>query len=121
MTNSKSLLLGILAGGVVSAAATLLSAPKSGQETREDIKNHAESVKHSLEKVKVSGKVLSDQIINTSKEGAALIKELSADMKHSVESWKNTIEPHQKNIQLYLTQIEDRLKELEEQTQATEQ
>lgn len=116
MANSKSLLLGLLAGGVVSAAATLLSAPKSGKELRLDIKGCSKDVIHSLEKIKDDGKLLTEQIANTSKEGAALIKDLSLDVKHSIESWKSTIEPHHKNIKKYLAQIEDRLKELEEQT-----
>ncbi|WP_090796677.1 YtxH domain-containing protein [Pelagirhabdus alkalitolerans] len=116
MANGKSLLLGVLTGGVVSAAATLLVTPKSGQETREDIKQHVEESKAALERVKLNGKALSEQIANTSKEGAALIKELSVEIKDSIDSWKTTIEPHQKNIQLYLTQIEERLKELEEET-----
>jgi len=120
MANSKSLLLGLLAGGVVSAAATLLSTPKSGKNMRADINACSKNVVHSLEKIKDDGKLLSEQIANTSKEGAALIKDLSLDVKHSIESWKSTIEPHQKNIKIYLAQIEERLKELEEQTNPAE-
>ena len=116
MANGKSLLLGFLAGGVVSAAATLLSTPKSGKELRDDVKVRGEEIVHSLDRIKDEGKLLTEQIANTSKEGAALIKELSGDVKTSIETWKNTIEPHQKNIQKYLTQIEERLKELEDQT-----
>lgn len=117
MSRGKSLLLGLFVGGVVSAGVTLLNAPKSGKETRADIKAQAEEVKVSVANLKEDGKELSEQIINASKEGAKLVKELSLDVKNSLESWKTTIEPHQKNIQLYLHQIEDRLKELEEQTQ----
>ncbi|GAA5416704.1 hypothetical protein Pryu01_01742 [Paraliobacillus ryukyuensis] len=116
MANGKSLLLGMLAGGAVSAVVTLLSTPKSGKELRHDAKSRGEEIVQSLDKIKAEGRLLTEQIANTSKEGAELIKELSADMKHSIENWKNTIEPHQKNIQSYLAQIEDRLKELEEQT-----
>ncbi|WP_117170829.1 YtxH domain-containing protein [Paraliobacillus sediminis] len=116
MANGKVLLFGFLAGGVVSAAATLLSAPKSGKELRGDVKTRSEDILHSLDRIKDDGKLLTEQIANTSKEGAALIKELSVDVKSSIESWKNTIEPHQKNIQKYLGQIEERLKELEDQT-----
>lgn len=116
MANGKSLLLGLLAGGVVSAAATLLSTPKSGRELRQDVKLRGEEIVQSLDKIKDEGRLLTEQIANTSKEGTALIKELSIDVKNSLESWKNTIEPHQKNIQSYLAQIEERLKELEEQT-----
>lgn len=120
MTNKKSILLGFIVGGVVSAAATLLSAPKSGKEVRADIKSSGEEIVHNLEKIKNDGQLLKEQIISTSKEGAALIKDLSLDIKQSVESWRSTIEPHQENIQMYLTQIEDRLKELEDQTNPAE-
>ena len=77
-------------------------------------------LKVSLEHVKENGKELSEQIINTSKEGVQLIKELSLDVKDSIESWHATIQPHQKNIQSYLKQIEERLNELENQTTTVE-
>ncbi|WP_163537135.1 YtxH domain-containing protein [Gracilibacillus sp. YIM 98692] len=117
MINTKSLFLGMLAGSVVSAAATLLSAPKSGSELRSDIKHQSDEAIHSINKLRSEGMDLKEQITKTSKEGAALIKDLSADVKESIESWKKTVEPHQKNIQKYLTQIEESLKELEEKTQ----
>lgn len=121
MINSKSLLLGILAGGVVGAAATLLSTPKSGREVRADVKQRSEDVMQTMNRLRVEGMDLKEQITKTSKEGVALIKDLSNDMKNSIESWKQTVEPHQKNIQKYLTQIETSLKELEEKTKGDKQ
>ncbi|GAA0300829.1 gas vesicle protein [Gracilibacillus halotolerans] len=121
MINSKSLLLGILAGGVVGAAATLLSTPKSGREMRADVKQRSEDIVQTMNRLRAEGMDLKEQITKTSKEGAALIKELSTDMKNSIESWKQTVEPHQKNIQKYLTQIESSLRELEEKTKGEKQ
>src|SRR5690625_5966159 len=89
MARGKSLLLGLFVGGVVSAGVTLLNAPKSGKETRADIKAQADELKRTIENLKEDGKELSEQIINVSKEGAKLIKELSVDVKDSVESWKD--------------------------------
>lgn len=120
MAKGKSLLLGFLAGGIISGAVALFNAPKSGKETRADLKKQAVELKVSLEHVKENGKELSEQIINTSKEGVQLIKELSLDVKDSLESWHATIQPHQKNIQYYLKQIEERLNELENQTTTVE-
>src|SRR5690625_8044652 len=99
MINSKSLLLGILAGGVISAAVTLLSTPKSGREIRADVKQRSEDSIQTMNRLREEGMDLKEQITKTSKEGAALIKELSSEMKKSTESWRQTVEPHQKNIQ----------------------
>lgn len=116
MMNAKSLLLGLVVGGTVSAAATLLSTPKSGKELRYDVKNKSNKAVYVIRNLKEDGIDLKEQITKTSKEGAALIKDLSADVKQSIESWKRTVEPHQKNIQKYLNQIEKSLRELEEKT-----
>ncbi|MRH44132.1 YtxH domain-containing protein [Aquibacillus halophilus] len=120
MANGKSLLLGFIFGGVVSGAATLLSTPTSGRDLRNQAVSRGEDLVHSFERLKDEGFHLSDQIAQTSKEGISLIKELSTDMKQSIESWKRTIEPHQKNIQKYLTQIEESLRELEEKNSRKE-
>ena len=116
MISTKSLIAGIIAGSVVGAAATLLSTPKAGKDLRTDVKVKSGEAKRYIDHLKTEGVDLKDQITKTSKEGAALIKDLAADIKESIESWKKTVEPHQKNIQKYLTQIEKSLKELEDKT-----
>ncbi|WP_188455223.1 YtxH domain-containing protein [Virgibacillus oceani] len=114
MTKGKSLLLGFVVGGVVSATATLLSTPASGKELRIRAKEQGVEWKHMLENLKRDGMRLKNQIAETSKEGAALIKDLTQEMKTSVQDWRNSVEPHQKNIEKYLEQIESSLKDLEE-------
>ena len=114
---AKSLALGFVVGGAVGAGVALLNAPRSGKDTREHFKSQANEVKEAIAKAKVNGKLLSDQIIATSKEGAELIKDLSKDMKGSIEQWQQTIKPHQDNIEHYLKEIEARLQELEQETQ----
>lgn len=42
--------LGALIGGAIGAVAALLTAPKSGKETREDIKKKVDSIKTDTEK-----------------------------------------------------------------------
>lgn len=118
MINGKSLIIGFLAGGIVSAAATLLSTPKAGKDLRSDVKLKSDEAIRYMNNLKAEGVDLKEQISRTSKEGAALLKDLSADVKESIESWKQTVEPHQRNIQTYLTQIEDSLRELEEKTKS---
>lgn len=114
MSRVKSLLLGVFVGGVVSATATLFSAPASGRDTRLKIKDQATEWKELLEGLKRDGLKLKDQLAKTSKESSALIKDLTREMKSSVIAWKESVEPHQENIKDYLEQIEVSLKELEE-------
>lgn len=114
MASGKSIALGILVGSTVSAAITLLTAPSSGSELRADAKQRSDEWKVTFNNLKNEGTQLKEQIARTSKEGAVMFKELSADVKTSIDSWKRTVEPHQKNIQKSLAQIEKSLKDLEE-------
>ncbi|HLR15948.1 MAG TPA: YtxH domain-containing protein [Bacillota bacterium] len=110
----KSLVLGFVVGGTVSAAATLLAAPSSGKELRTNLKTQTNEWKEMISQLAQDSVLLKDQIAETSKEGTALIKNLTKEMKKSVEEWKVAVEPHQENIHDYLEQIEVSLKELED-------
>lgn|SRR5699024_8027153 len=114
MSRGKSLFLGFLVGGTISAAATLLSTPTSGRDLREQIKKQSKDWKETIDDLVHDGLKLKDQIAQTSKEGIALVNELTQEMKKSVEEWKVAVEPHQESIHDYLEQIESSLKDLEE-------
>ncbi|SFA81509.1 Gas vesicle protein [Lentibacillus halodurans] len=114
MAKGKSLLLGILVGGTVSAAATLLSTPESGKNFRSRARIQSLEWRGLFEKLKNESLQLKKQITETSREGAVLVKELTQEMISSVEEWKKTVEPHQENIHEYLEQIESSLKDLED-------
>lgn len=113
MSKTKSILLGILVGSTVSAATTLLTTPLSGKEVRSRIKEQSFEWKDTIDELVQEGLNLKNQIAKTSKEGAALINELTQDIKTSVEEWKIAIEPNQENIHNYLEQIESSIKDLE--------
>jgi len=114
MSRGKSLALGIVVGGAVSVAATLLSTPESGRAMRGRVKDQSLELKNLLYDLKENGLQLKDQLRKTSRDGALLVKDLTDEMKKSVEEWKETVEPHQENIYQYLEQIESSLKDLEE-------
>lgn len=117
MARGRSLLLGFVIGGTVSAVTTLLSAPSSGKELRGRMKQQSKEWKEMADKLLQDSLRLKNQIAETSKEGVALIQNLTQEMKKSVQEWKETVEPHQENIHEYLEQIEASLKELEEKVQ----
>lgn len=114
MSRSKSLLLGFIIGGTVSAAATLLSTPSSGRDLRDRVKEQSLEWKEMLDNLFQDIMNLKDQIAKTSKEGVALINDLTQEMRSSIEEWKIAIEPNQENIKEYLEQIEASIKDLEQ-------
>ncbi|AXI08714.1 hypothetical protein CUC15_07205 [Oceanobacillus zhaokaii] len=114
MSKAKSFVLGLVVGGTVSAAVTLLSTPSSGRTVRDQVKIQGLELKQLLTNLKENGLQLKMQFRESSKEGAVLVKELTQDIRKSVEEWKNTVEPHQESIHKYLEQIETSIKDLEE-------
>src|SRR5690625_7972753 len=98
MSKGRSILLGFIVGGTISAATALLTTPSSGRELRYRVKQQSIEWKKIVDDIIQDGLRLKDQIAKTSKEGVALINELTQEMKTSVEDWKSAIEPQQENI-----------------------
>src|SRR5699024_11520044 len=113
MLNGKSIVAGFIIGGTISAATALLTAPTSGRVLRNQVRSQGMEWKQIIEDIIKDGWKLKDQIAQTSKEGAALINELTEEMKTSVDEWKNTVEPHQNNIHQYLERSEEHTSELQ--------
>ena len=118
MARGKSFVIGFMIGGAASAIATLLSTPSSGKELRDRVKQQSKEWKEMADNLLRDALRLKDQIAETSKEGVALINNLTQEMKKSVEEWKIAVEPHQENIHGYLEQIELSLKDLEEKVKS---
>ncbi|WP_085992790.1 YtxH domain-containing protein [Oceanobacillus senegalensis] len=121
MSRAKSLVFGLIVGGAVSASVALLTTPSSGRELRNRVKDQSVDLRELFYHLKEDGLRLKNQLTETSKESAVLIKDLTQDIKQSVEDWKQTVEPHQENIHTYLEQIESSLKDLEEKVKKQNQ
>ncbi len=117
MSRGKSFVTGFFVASTVSAAAALILTPASGRDLRGKVKDQGLEWKKVAEDIIQDALKLKDQIAKTSKEGVALINELTEEMKISVEEWKNAVEPHQDNIFEYLEQIESSIKDLEDKIQ----
>src|SRR5690625_4644171 len=114
MSRGKSFLLGFMIGGAATTIATLLSTPSSGKDLRRCVKKQSIEWRVMLDNEKQDALNLKTQVRKTSKEGVALISDLTQEMRKSVEDWKSAVEPHQENIQEYLEHIELSIKDLEE-------
>ncbi|WP_066174281.1 YtxH domain-containing protein [Bacillus marinisedimentorum] len=113
MGQLKSLMAGVVVGGVTAGAAILFTAPQSGKELRRNIQKCSGNVKDTFSDIKRSGIAIKEQVEQTSKESAVIIKDFSDDLKKSIEQWKKEIEPHQKKIQDELQKIEQSMDDLE--------
>src|SRR5699024_2670895 len=106
MAKGKSLLLGFVVGGIISAGTALLSALKSGKELRMQVKNQGLEWRNKFEYINCDDHRVKDQIVEKSKEGLEMKVKLLKEMKESISELKSAVEPLQKNIFKYLEQIE---------------
>lgn len=95
MSKGKKFGLGILLGAVAGVVTGLLTAPKSGKETREDIKNKAKDVKGSAErKLKDAHKELgklSEQAKSKAQNVQGKAKDELNDLSMKAEALKDRI------------------------------
>lgn len=68
MAKTKSLLYGFAIGTIITGATALLSAPKSGKDVRQDIKNGAAKLKGSVSKMKQNSITLREKVMFISRK-----------------------------------------------------
>lgn len=110
---ATSFLIGFLVGGVAASISTLLTTPKSGEETRISLKETKDVWLKQLIEVKDNLKELKEAVATTSTEGIRTIKSFISDLKMAVSQWQDEIQPHQKELQKELAAIELSIQELE--------
>ncbi len=110
---AKSVLLGMLAGGVAAGIATLLSTPKTGYETRRTLIANKNEFIGSIKDIKEAAVELKDVVSTASKEGKASIQTFITDVKTAIFEWKLQTEENKKGLQEDVKQLEDSIKELE--------
>lgn len=117
MANGRSLFTGIVVGGIIGGAAVLLSAPTSGKELRGQLRANCGRIEETVQKLKIDGAALTEQIVSTAKEGMDVVKEVSSELQSSIKTWREEIKPHQQDLQKELADIEEKIKQLEKNLQ----
>lgn len=118
MSNRKSLFLGLIIGGFSGAAIALLASPKYSQDLKETLSTNSKKVKETLDTLKTESIQLKNQVVETSKEGAVILKDFSKDLKTSIDTWKKEIEPNTNKIIDELKSIEESIQQLEKSTKS---
>ncbi|MBW8349640.1 YtxH domain-containing protein [Bacillus sp. IITD106] len=115
--NTKALAYGVLIGGVVGAAAALLTAPSSGKELRNQLKESKGEWIRIAQDLKEDAIDIKNSVAKVSKEGKEIIKELAGDVKMAVEEWQKEIEPNISAMQEEMREIQNTISQLEQKLQ----
>jgi gas vesicle protein len=92
--STRTFMLGFLIGAVGAAAASLLYAPRSGEETKAQIRWKADGLRNGARETiergrKSAGNMVSDAGITVAdwlQEGSRLLKEEAAELRHEVRT-----------------------------------
>lgn len=83
-----NLLAGIGIGAILGAAVALMLAPKSGKETRDDLKKTAEEVKTKAEKMISDLSASAEELVNKTKE---VVETTKTKVQQAVEAGKTAM------------------------------
>lgn len=81
-------LAGLGVGALVGAVAALLLAPKSGQETRDDIKTAADELKEKADKVMHDLSESSEELVQKSKE---ILESTKVKVQQAIDAGKQAV------------------------------
>lgn len=109
----KSLFIGFVTGSILTGAATLLTAPSSGKETRDRIKKNKEDIALTLLELKEKAAAVKEDASTATQAGKETLKTFIADLKILLDNWKEDIEPNKEELTKSIKEIESSIQELE--------
>jgi gas vesicle protein len=117
MSKNKSLFCGLIVGGIIGGIATLLATPSSGKEMRGQLTINRKMLEDTIQQLKAESIALKNQIVITAKESSGVVKEVSTDLKRTINQFQKEIEPHKKDLQKEIEEVELKIKQLEKTLQ----
>lgn len=111
--DKKALIFGILAGAVTGAATSILFAPKSGRELRQDLVEKSGEASVILKELAYNANELLQSVQVLGTEGSALIKDVSSDIMDSVSKWNEEMEPEKKRLKDEIKDMQKTISDLE--------
>jgi gas vesicle protein len=117
MSKNKSLFCGFIVGGIIGGIATLLATPSSGKDMRGQLTINRKILEETIQQLKAESIALKNQIVITAKESSGVVKEVSTDLKRTINQFQKEIEPHKKDLQKEIEEVELKIKQLEKTLQ----
>ncbi|GIN37979.1 YtxH domain-containing protein [Heyndrickxia oleronia] len=113
--NKKSLLFGLIVGGVAGSITALLSAPSSGKELRQQLTNSKDEWIATVKDMTKNANELKKSIHVLTTEGKEMAVQFITDVKSSISEWQNNIETNKENIYSEVQSLRDTIEQLESQ------
>ncbi|MFZ4451859.1 YtxH domain-containing protein [Salibacterium aidingense] len=110
--DSKSLISGLITGIVAGGVSALLSAPASGDETRNYVKTY--DWKTLNNRLTRKGRSAAQDWRYAATEGLEAVDGLTQEMKKTYSRYKEEVEPEVESIQQQIKEISDSITELNE-------
>ncbi|MFB4163742.1 YtxH domain-containing protein [Alteribacillus sp. JSM 102045] len=111
--DSKSLITGLITGFIIGGFSALITAPASGNETRDSFKNL--SWKSLNRKAARTGKEAVQDWRYAATEGFEAFDGLTQEMKRTYSRYKEEVEPEVEAIQQQVKEISDAIADLNDQ------
>ncbi|KYG90698.1 YtxH domain-containing protein [Metasolibacillus sp. FSL H7-0170] len=111
---AKPFLIGLTAGIVGGAIATILSAPQSGKELRTNITSFSTSTKERLNDVNFQTKNVKQSFSNLSNEVKNNIPQIIKELSQSFTSFKQQIEPETALLKQEIEGLQKSIGEIEQ-------
>ncbi|WP_042476668.1 YtxH domain-containing protein [Bacillus ndiopicus] len=111
---AKPFLIGLTAGIVGGAIATILSTPQSGKELRTNITNFSANAKERLNDVNFKTKNTKQSLKNLSNEVKNNIPQIIKELSQSLTSFKQQIEPETALLKQEIEGLQKSISEIEQ-------
>ncbi|WP_043933143.1 YtxH domain-containing protein [Bacillus sp. EB01] len=115
---AKRFLYGVLLGGAAAGIATLFTAPKSGNELREGLKQNKDLYLAQLKDLKNSIMEVKDASLHATKEGRVHLTFFVNEVNTAIKRWQSETLPQQIEIQKEIGEIETAIGQLESELAA---
>ncbi|EFI82913.1 YtxH domain-containing protein [Listeria grayi] len=111
--DKKSTIIGIFAGSLIGAAASILLAPKSGKELRKNILDKSVEASVIVKELAYNTNELLQSVQVLGSEGASLLKDVSSEISESVSKWNEDMEPEKKRLKDEIKDMQKTISDLE--------
>ncbi|MFK2825861.1 YtxH domain-containing protein [Bacillus sp. B190/17] len=111
--NKKSLLAGIITGIAAGAAAALFSAPVSGREAREKVKDVQVNIKNNAQVMKMELGEIKQAVTHLKDVSQSTIGETLDGLKTSTGIWIESAGPHIEKLQHEISEVQETAQELQ--------
>ncbi|GAA0314056.1 hypothetical protein GCM10008967_00700 [Bacillus carboniphilus] len=110
----RSLITGVLVGGLIGSATVLFTTPTSGREVRTSLKNGTKEWGSLVKDVQNKASNVKTDVLKLVSEGKKAAGIVQNQMKPSIQQWKNSLDPQMEEFRKEMEEIQKQFQHLEQ-------